>query len=163
MSRRHSGLFAAALAGLLITVACNGTEGPLEPAPFGGTASSAGIQAPFVSVRALDSFACPVVQPFLGSFDLTVRALGGRDVFLNQVRLNFTDSTGLSAPSVTLPAPVLTRQFGSTLIAARSQRAFPFSFPFGCFTRRTGTLVIAVVIVNVDGGEETLEARAEVR
>ena len=41
------------------------------------------------------------------------------------------------APSVTLTAPVMTRQFGSTLIAARSQRSFPLNFPFGCGTSRT--------------------------
>ena len=84
-------------------------------------------------------------------------------VSLQRVQMTFTDTVGLTAPQVTLPAPVLTRQFGSTLVEARSQRTFPFTFPFGCNTSRTGTLVVVVTVNDDHGRDTTTEARVPVR
>jgi hypothetical protein len=106
---------------------------------------------------------CPDVPPFLGSLDLIVQVQGNLPVSLQQVQMTFTDNLGLSAPSVTLPAPVLTRQFGSTLIEARSQRTFPLNFPFGCGTSRTGTLVIVVVASDGNGQDFTTGTSVAVR
>jgi hypothetical protein len=77
--------------------------------------------------------------------------------------LLFTDTAGITAPPITLPAPVLTEQFGSTLIAARSARSFPFNFPLGCFTRRAGTLIIVIVTVDDRGREDVNELRVPVQ
>ena len=94
---------------------------------------------------------------------VNVKATGEIGVSLQRVQMTFTDTVGLTAPQVTLPAPVLTRQFGSTLVEARSQRTFPFTFPFGCNTRRTGTLVVVVTVNDDHGRETTTEARVPVR
>jgi len=156
----------AAIAALIVAMGCNGTErGVLDPTPLGTgpTTSSARINPSFLGVQPVAQPFCPSVPPFVGSLSLEVQASGHVDVLLNEVRMTFIDSFGITAPPVTLPAPALTRQFGSTLIEARSQRAFPFTFPIGCFTRRAGTLVIVVVIVDDRGREEILEARASVR
>lgn len=154
----------AAILAILVTGACDGTDpGVLDPTPLRTGPTTLGIQAPFVSVQPVTNAFCPTLQPFLGSVNLNVQAVGPLDVSLTHVRMTFTDSAGLSAPAVTLPAPQLTQQFGSTLIAARSQRAFPFTFPFGCGTRRTGTLAVIVVVTDENGGEETVETRAAVR
>ena len=154
----------AAILAVIVISACDGTDpGVLDPTPLGTGPTTVGIQSPFVSVQPVSNAFCPTVQPFLGSVNLNVQAVGPLDVSLTQVRMTFTDSAGLSAPAVTLPAPQLTQQFGSTLIEARSQRAFPFSFPFGCGTTRTGTLVVVVVVTDENGREETVETRAAVR
>lgn len=155
-----------AVVAVLFAAACDGTEpGVLDPTPLGTgpTTSMLGVQTSLVTVQSIAQPFCPTIAPFLGSLNLNVQAAGGVDVRLTQVQMTFTDSVGLSAPSVTLPAPALTRQFGSTLVEARSQRAFPFSFPFGCGTRRTGTVLVVVVVTDENGNEQTAEARAPVR
>lgn len=161
---RKQAVSLAALSALIVTLACNGTEpGVLDPTPL-ATASvpGASLAPSAVAVQPVANALCPAVPPFVGSLDLFIQA-PAVDVRLNSVRMTFTDAGGLTAPSVTLPAPVLTTQFGSTLIEARARRAFPFSFPFGCFGRRAGTLVIVVVLVDGTGQEQILETRAAVR
>lgn len=163
--RKTTASLAAVLA-LLFAGACDGTEpGVLDPTPLGTgpTTSMLGVQTSLVTVQSIAQPFCPTIPPFLGSLDLNVQATGAMDVRLTQVQLLFTDSVGLTAPAVTLPAPALTRQFGSTLVEARSQRAFPLTFPFGCGTRRTGTLVVVVVVTDEDGREQSAEVRATVR
>jgi hypothetical protein len=162
MSRKTHSL--VAFLALCFISACDGTErGVLDPTPLGTGPTTVGIQSSVVSVQSIGQAVCPALPPFVGSLNLTVQAIGGLDVRLTHVRMAFTDSVGLTAPAVTLPAPVLTQQFGSTLVEARSQRAFPFSFPFGCGTRRTGTLVVIVIVTDEDGRERTEELRAAVR
>ncbi len=151
---------------MVVTLGCDGTErGVLDPTPLGTglTTSVLGIDPALVGVQSVAQPFCPPLPPFIGDFDLNVQATSALDVSLRQVTLTFTDSAGLSAPAVTLPAPALTAQFGSTLIRARSQRAFPFSFPFGCGTGRAGTLVVVVVVQDENGREETARARVAVR
>ena len=154
----------AAIIALTVTFGCDGTErGVLDPTPLGTSSSTLGVHSSIVSVQSIGQPFCPTLPPFVGSLNLIVQATGDLALSLSQVRMTFTDTVGLSAPSVTLPAPVLTRQFGSTLIEARSQRAFPITFPFGCGTRRTGTLVVIVVTRDEEGREKTSEVRAAVR
>ena len=109
-----------------------------------------------------DSVTASSARPVVGSLTMNIRA-AGLGLRLHEVRLVFTDINGLTAPPITLPAPVLTSQFGSTLIAARSTRAFPFSFPLGCFSRHAGTLVIVIVTVDERGREVTNELRVGVQ
>ena len=160
MSRKTASL---GILALFLMTACDGTEpGLLDPSPVGTGPTTVGIQSSLVTVQSIHDAACPTLPPFLGSVSLNIQAFGGLDVSLTHVRMTFTDSSGLTAPAVTLPAPALTRQFGSTLVEARSQRAFPFSFPFGCGTRRTGTLVLIVIVTDENGGERTEQLRAAV-
>jgi hypothetical protein len=154
----------AAILALVVTSACDGTErGVLDPTPLGAGPTTVGIQPTIVTAQSVSQAFCPTVPPFVGSLALNVQATGNLGVSLTQVHMTFTDSAGITAPTITLPAPVLTQQFGSALVEARSQRTFPFTFPFGCGTRRTGTLVVIVVISDEKGRETTTEVRAGVR
>jgi hypothetical protein len=161
---RKSTASLAVILGFVGTVGCDTEPGALNPTPLSSTLSnSVSIQPSAVATESVINPSCPIVPPFVGSVSLNVEATGELAFSLQQVQMTFTDTTGLTAPQVTLPAPVLTRQFGSTLIEARSQRTFPFTFPFGCGTRRTGTLVVVVVVRDSTGREMTAETRVPVR
>ena len=145
-------------------VGCDTEPGALNPTPLRSTLSnSVSIQSSAVATESVIQPSCPTNPPFIGSLSINVQATGELSFTLQQVQMTFTDTTGLTAPQVTLPAPVLTRQFGSTLIEARSQRTFPFTFPFGCTTGRTGTVVVVVVMRDLQGRETMAEARVAVR
>jgi hypothetical protein len=154
----------SALFALVLISGCDGTErGVLGPTPRGTGPTTVGIQPSLVTVQSISQASCPTVPPFLGSLNLIVQSDGDLGLFVTQVRMTFTDSLGVTAPTVTLPAPVPTQQFGSALVAARADRAFSLTFPFGCGTRRTGTLVVVVVTSDEQGREQTAEARVAVR
>jgi hypothetical protein len=154
----------AASIGLVVTIGCDGTDpGVLDPTPIGTSLSNTvSIRPSTVTAQSIGRASCPTIPPFIGSLDLNVQATGAFPVSLSQVRMTFTDTVGATAPAVTLAAPVLTQQFGTTLVDARSQRTFPLTFPFGCGTRRTGTLVVVVVISGQEG-ETTTETQVTVR
>jgi hypothetical protein len=162
MSKHAASL--AVLLGLLGSIGCDTEPGALNPTPLSSTLStSVNVQPSVVAAESISSPSCPTLPPFAGSVSVNVKATGEIGVSLQRVQMTFTDTVGLTAPQVTLPAPVLTRQFGSTLVEARSQRTFPFTFPFGCNTRRTGTLVVVVTVNDDHGRETTTEARVPVR
>lgn len=158
--------FAVLFAVSALAAGCSDTDARFaatSPTGFGMSDSvTAEIAPPLISSRPTGQSACPDVSPFVGSLTMNIRA-AGLGLRLHEVRLVFTDINGLTAPPITLPAPVLTSQFGSTLIAARSTRAFPFSFPLGCFSRHAGTLVIVIVTVDERGREVTNELRVGVQ
>ena len=151
---------------LLATIACDGDGTALvtHPTPLAtvGASRNFTIQPSEVATEPVTQSSCPVLPPFVGSLNVNVQAVDF-PLSLSLVRMTFTDVAGLQAPAVTLPAPVMTRQFGSTLVEARSQRTFSFRFPFGCGTGRTGTLFVVVVISDQDGREITKEMRLPVR
>ncbi|MCA1651567.1 MAG: hypothetical protein LC753_15265, partial [Acidobacteria bacterium] len=93
---------------------------------------------------------------------LRVRA-SGLSVSLTEVSLRFVDSLGVTAPQITLPAPVLTRQFGSLLVQAQSARTFTIDFRFGCGTGRIGTIVVDVKAKDKKGRSHSGEVRLSVR
>lgn len=97
-----------------------------------------------IGAVAIRGAGCPHSFPYRAKVNLTISA--DRDVSLSllDVRMHFVDTFGIAAPAVTLPAPVLTRQFGTALVEARSSRTFPFDFDFGCGTDRRGTLTVHV-------------------
>ena len=160
---KHAASFAVLL-GLVVTAGCDTEPGALNPTPLRSSVSTiVNIQPSVVSAESIDRPSCPTLPPFAGSLSLIVLATGEEALAVRQVQMTFTDTTGLTAPQVTLPAPVLTRQFGSTLIEARSQRTFPLVFPFGCGTLRTGTLVVVVVVGDDQQRETTREMRVAVR
>ena len=124
---------------------------------------SLGIHPSFLSPELIHNFACPAIQPYRLAPTLTVGAPGDVGVFVTGVRMRFIDSSGITPPQVTLPAPALTAQFGTALVHARGDRTFPLDFRFGCGTGRTGTLVVSVDTRTVDGRELSTELRASVR
>ena len=135
-----------------------------RPSGF-GTASSVAMEVvpAVITARPNTRVSCPDNPPFVGSLSVNIRA-GVSAITLADVRLRFTDTTGgLTAPQITLPAPVPTQQFGSTLVAARAATQFPFSFGFGCGTGRTGTLVVIVVTTDDRGRSNVNETSVRVQ
>lgn len=161
--------FLNAILVMVLAAACNETDrrgvgpSPLSTADSASRGTlSAGVQTSPVAIRNISQPTCPTLPPLVASFNLNVQAPGDLDVSVRHVTMRFTDTDGLTAPSVTLPAPVLTRQFGSTLVQARSQRAFPLTFPFGCGTA-AGTLVVVVVLSDGLGRETIAQVTAPIR
>lgn len=155
----------AMVTAVVATVACDGSgRQVLNPTPLAtaGAATHVNIQPSIIRAQPVHQPACPAVPPFVGSLDVHIQA-ADFPLTLKRVRMTFIDSTRFAAPTVTLPAPIPTVQFGSTLIEARSRRTFPFTFPFGCDTGRTGTLVVFVVISDREGRETTTEVRVPVQ
>lgn len=155
----------AATLALGAMLGCDGEgNGVINPSPIDTAASSLAstsglsVGSTFVTVDPVAQPVCPDVPPLLGSIGLTVEA-GQLDVSIDQVQMRFTDSSCLTAPPVTLPAPAVTTQFGTNLIPATSERLFPLSFPFGCDTGPVGTLVIVVFVTDENGRSETREVR----
>lgn len=133
-------------------------DGFLKPAPFVGINPSS-----LASELINNSVACPAVQPFLVRFNLLIRADGDSAVFISSVQMRFTDTFGIAAPDVTLTAPAFTRQFGTELVEARSERTFPVDFRFGCGTGRRGTIVVVTNTRDRNGRDFTNETRATVQ
>ena len=105
---------------------------------------------------------CPQFHPFRVFTNLSIRTGQEFGFRLTSIDMRFFDRSGLSGPQVTLPAPVLTRQFGTDLINARSFREFPLEFGFGCGTSRFGTIVIIVTGHDDRGNRKSQELRASV-
>jgi hypothetical protein len=163
--RKYATSFGIAVV-LLATSACDGDGGAqrvVNPTPIAtvGASRSVSVQPSDVATERVPNSACPTIPPFVGSLSVNVQAVDF-PLSLSLVRMTFTDSVGLQAPEVTLPAPAMTRQFGSTLVEARSQRTFSFHFPFGCDTSRNGTLLLLVVFTDPDGREITRQMRLPV-
>ena len=150
---------------VLAAAACDGSgRQVLNPTPLAtaGASTSVSIQPSIIRTQPVHRPACPALPPFVGSLDVHVQAPAS-SLTLKRVQMTFIDSTRFAAPAVTLPAPIPTVQFGSTLIEARSRRTFRFTFPLGCNTGRTGTLVVFVVTSDREGREITTEARVPVQ
>ena len=126
----------------------------MRPAPFVGVTPSVP-SAQLIN----NSVACPAIQPFLVDATVVVRTDRNAAIFIDSIRMRFTDTTGTAAPDVTLTAPVPTRPFGSALDEAR----FPVAFRFGCGIGRQGTLVINTDTHDSDGRRYSNEVRATVR
>lgn len=154
------------LAASFLTVGCSDTDttatatGPTSLQLAGSTFAS--ISPSFVSAQLIGRSACPELQPLRVTPNLVVQS-DGVTLFLNEVRMRFTDRAGLTGPQVTLPAPMLTVQFGTALIQARSSRRFPLDFSFGCGTDRTGTLTVHVRARDGHGRDRSTELRVGVR
>jgi hypothetical protein len=95
--------------------------------------------------------------------NLVVRVNGGFNVFITQINMQFTDPFRIVAPQVTLPAPVLTKQFGTNLVMARSTRTFALTFPVGCVTDRTGTATLLIDTQDEQGRRQSGQVSVSVR
>lgn len=151
----------------ILTAGCSDSEvavtatGPSalrsEDAPFVGVSPSS------VSAQLSGKGLCPEFPPFLVPVNLTVHARGNFSLNVREVEMRFVDASGITPPPITLPAPVLTRQFGTALVQARSARTFPLDFRFGCHTSRTGTIIIVVHVRDEHGRDDSTEIRVGVR
>jgi hypothetical protein len=153
------------LAGGLVVTACGGSSTPTTPTTFATIGDRASFSVTPSSVIAQPVFdaRCPSVPPFDVPFSVIVRANSGVNVFVTEVRLHFVDSFGVPMPQVTLPAPVLTTQFGTLLVEARGSRTFPMSVPLGCVTARSGTLFVSVDTRDGQGRMQTGAVSVAVR
>jgi hypothetical protein len=129
-------------------------DNPFSGAPFVGINPSA------LTSKLIDnSVACPAVQPFLIDATVVVRTDRNAPIFIDSIRMQFTDTRGTAAPDVTLTAPVPTRPFGTALDEARLLVAFRF----GCGVGRQGTLVIIADTHDNNGRRFSNQVRATVR
>ena len=109
-------------------------------------------------VRVVDP-ACPGHPPFLATFSLAFGGDGTPDVFLAGVQMQFVDTAGARAGTMTLGPSELTASFGSTTLPSFGTRAFPFAFPFGCVGLPTGTLTVVAVTGDGHGRERRTVSR----
>jgi len=83
---------------------------------------------------------------------LVVRVNRNVRVFVTTVTMQFRDPFNITMPQVTLPAPQLTRQFGTNLVEARSARTFPLTLTVGCGIQRLGGMATIAVETEDDNG-----------
>jgi hypothetical protein len=84
------------------------------------------------------------VSPFFVPVNLVVLSNGTDVLVVSQITVNFTDTSGVPMPQVTLPAPQLTTQFGTALVQARSSTTFPLLVDIGCHVQHQGIMRIGV-------------------
>ena len=94
---------------------------------------------------------CPSVAPLDVPFVLIVRPNDQLGLVVTQLQMQFTDTSGVQMPSVTLPAPLPTTQFGSALSASRGGLQFPLRLGIGCGVGRSGTIVVQVTTRDAQG------------
>lgn len=151
----------------LLTTGCSDSDNGLAPTGpvalrAGASTTFATIQPSIVSAHPNGLGACPQVQPLRAMLNLNVHA-DDVDVRLREIRLQFFDTGGLAAPQVTLPAPVMTTQFGTALVQARSARSFALDFSFGCGTGRRGTIVVVVHTQDARGRDHSSRLQVQVQ
>jgi len=137
--------------------ACRGTgvePSSANPANIHGSvsieAASPEVQAVPASVSGHGVFRPPSeCTPFVAPVGLVVRSNRHVRVFVREIRTRVSAGpTQITLPQVTLPAPLLIKEFGSNLVEARSQRLFPLHVTVGCGNRT------ATVDVDVDSDDE---------
>jgi hypothetical protein len=116
---------------------------------------SAASPAVFSQTTGLSTSGCPSHAPFSVPIGLIVRANRDLRVFVLAIRMSFRDPFNIQMPLVTLPAPELTRQFGTNLVQARSARTFPLTLAVGCGIGRKGTVTVAVDTEDEQGRRQT--------
>lgn len=169
-SRRH--LACALLVGAaFITASCGDSSAPTTPTTFGPAGSSAPSSNASATISALsDNIVaqpvaqpiCPTVSPFTVPFVVVVTSDGSAGFVVNNFTMNFTDIAGTHLPSVTVPAPVPTQEFGTELTNARDLR-FPLSLGIGCGVGRSGVLVVGFDGTNQKGKKMSGEVKINVR
>ena len=117
----------------LITGPSSAAQASLEVQPTSATAFAQPIGNSF----------CPSVAPFNVAFGLSVRTTGGSSALITGIRAQFTDTSGVRAPQVTLPAPGPTPVFGNAMPAG-SVQTFPLILGIGCSTGNRGTIIVIV-------------------
>jgi len=131
---------------VLLTTSCSDTEadrstiGPSTVDPVSleiKPTSTTAFAQPVSNAR------CPGVAPFNVAFGLSVRTTGWSSVIVTGIRAQFTDTSGVQSPQVTLPAPGPTPIFG-TPNPSGTQHTFPLILGIGCGTGSRGTIIVIV-------------------
>jgi hypothetical protein len=99
---------------------------------------------------------------FSTSLNLIVAA-GVQDLTMESVTLHMLDGTNLGGPSVTIPAPQLNAQFGSTFVRAGTNRVFALQPVFPCVGRRPHSLRATAFLRDRRGARETRTVTTVVR
>ena len=157
--RKHLLGVAILTAASVLVTGCEGTVA--APSPLRSLQVIA-LDRAFVVADVIPTPFCPSVQPFTASFNLNVGVQSGFGVFLHEVQMGFFNGLG-THPRVVIPAPGLTDRFGSTFVPGGGSRAFPFLFEFGCFTGRSGTMVVVVETRDNRGRIDSKTIEVEVR
>lgn len=156
----------------LVTAGCGGST-PTTPTTFSSSSVSALSISPSPLVgESVDQFACPAEPPFDVPFQLLINTNDTGFVVTN-ITARFVDTSGLSMPQITLPAPatapmpqvtlsapVPTTQFGAT---SGESESLPLSVAIGCGTGHTGTLTLLVATVDGQGHTGSTQLTASVR
>jgi hypothetical protein len=131
--------------------------------PLGLTAVTFGVQSSTVFAQRVSNPRCPQVAPFNVPFVVVVNPNGTTGVVVSGFRVQFTDTSGNTAPQVTLPAPIPVIPIGSALSDARADRFFSLSTGVGCGVGQTGTIVVVVDTQDDDGHKGTGKVQFNVR
>ena len=134
------------LSAVLLTTSCSDTDArsPMGPSSIGTASLELQPTSTTTFAQAVANSSCPEVAPFDVPFGFSVKTIGWSSVILTRIRAQFTDSSGVRAPEVTLPAPGPTPIFGNA-----TPSTFPMRLGIGC---GTGTRGVLVVIVDASDG-----------
>ena len=151
------------LAGALVLAlaGCETANTPTVPTTLESHASASVSAASSVQAQQTSFSFCPTVTPFSTTIGVVVVA-GDVDLFVTSITSQFTDTNNIQLPTITLPAPVPTAQFGSALVQARQGVTFPVTVNFGCGTASTGTVTMAVHLSDANGGVSTRDLHVRV-
>jgi hypothetical protein len=140
------GFILCALAALTLATACsdNATSptSPSSQSNIEAPRASFGLVSDTVVAQPVSYWQCPFTPPYAVPFIVFVDRNGDPALSVTEFQLRFTDTFGMSMPTVTLPAPVPTTEFGSALSASRGDLRFPLSLSIGCGVGRTGTISV---------------------
>ena len=163
--RRHLAL-ALMICAALVATSCGDSNLPTTPTTFGVAGSSSSSSNVTISTLSDNIVAqpvarpfCPTVSPFIVPFTVVVTGTG---VVVTNLNMQFTDLAGTHQPSVTVPAPVPTQEFGTELRNARDLR-FPLSLGIGCGVGRTGVIVVGFDGTDQNGKKTSGQTRITVR
>jgi hypothetical protein len=138
-----------------LAASCGGTDAPLnltQPTLSSGASPvSVSTTSPIALAQPVSNPLCPSVAPFNVPLVIVVQPDGVGAVVVTAIRIQFSDTSGISMPQVTLPAPVPTTQIGSALANARSTQAFPVTLGIGCGTGHIGIVQIFVETRDAQG------------
>jgi hypothetical protein len=138
------------LGALMSLAACETSQTPTVPTALESNANLSVTAASSVTAQQTTFSFCPVTPPFTATVSVVVVA-GSVNVFVTSITSQFTDTNQIQLPTITLPAPVPTAQFGSALVEARRAATFPVIVNFGCGTARTGTIAMTVHLSDANG------------
>jgi hypothetical protein len=136
----------------------------IDPAPVSVVATASTVVA-----QPVDNPFCPLVAPFNIVLSVVVKPNGTSTVFITNVRLQFTDTSGLRAPQVTLPMPQVTLPApiptsGSSMVQTVSGTTIPLVFGIGCGgIGRQGTLIVIVETTDDQGNRGSQSVSVAVR
>jgi hypothetical protein len=149
----------ALIASVLFASACDDGDGgsPLPQPSF--TAVAIGTTSSTASAQPVSNPFCPVTPPFTVAFGVVIVVNGSSNVVIERVRVQFTDTSGLQTPQITLPMLPVTLPAPnpippSAMGQGGSATTLPLTLGIGCDTGTQGTIVI-VIDTSDDHGERS--------